>query len=60
MQARVCPVCGAKWFGADNSGTWQCSTCGTEIPPPGPGVCRVCGCTDMYGCPSRYLPGVRG
>lgn len=51
MQSRVCPSCGATWYSADDRGIWVCPECGEKIPPPGPGVCRVCGCTDLYGCP---------
>jgi len=48
---RKCPDCGERWHSSDESGTWTCEFCGAKIPPPGPGVCRVCGCTDEYGCP---------
>lgn len=51
MQRRICPGCGREWYSADEDGVWSCLECGAEIPPPGPGVCRVCGCTDEYGCP---------
>lgn len=50
MQRRVCPECGNQVYSADESSTWECCYCGAELLPPGPGVCRVCGCTDMCGC----------
>lgn len=50
MQSRVCPGCGEKRHSEAARAVWKCVECGAEVPPPGPGVCRVCGCTDEYGC----------
>jgi len=51
MQARICPDCGAVWYSANTVTAMTCFWCEAEILPPGPGVCRVCGCTDEHGCP---------
>jgi len=51
MAKRICPACGEETFECELNKTLVCRFCGTEILPPGPGVCRVCGCTDQYGCP---------
>jgi ribosomal protein L37AE/L43A len=34
MVSRQCPLCGYTWYSADDYGTWICSHCGAEIPPP--------------------------
>jgi hypothetical protein len=51
IQTRKCPDCGEVLNLTANLEVWTCPYCGAKIPPPGPGVCRVCGCTDECGCP---------
>lgn len=51
MLKRICPNCGEECFSKSRTKTLVCLFCGAMVLPPGPGVCRVCGCTDQYGCP---------
>lgn len=57
MAKRICPDCGLEHQSTDETSTLTCQFCGTEILPHGPGVCRVCGCTDEHGCPEGVLVG---